>query len=437
MAIFVGVTAPDPTLHSVWVSLDPADQIIPYGPDNVRRVIAKDASYENGSIQEPSVWYYGGKWHMVYGGGPACYASALDPMGPWEKAAAAIEVSGYAGSVRHQSVSLIDGVLVMTFNSSVDTQKFRMATANPAAPTVWTMDPTWEFTPDTAYGTSLGNTFLLKMSDGRYALFFETSIPGATGQPSLSWQNGVAVSDTLTGTYALHQMPIASLGPMREYLPAESLSASAMGNPWVSYANGRYTMYYGVTSYPWAKNDICRATSDDMVHWTVDKNGRPIIRRSTPWEVDQSVDPHLVQGPHGLWWAFWTAYDNVSAVSYIVACQMLPAIKMYDGNRWITINDGGSQQGDQYNARWVKGSSSAKHLDELICDTTSTAMTITLPRAAQGAKVRVINAGPTGGTNAVTVSCHAADTISNAGSTMSVGQVAEYRCYFENRWSRI
>lgn len=437
--VYVGdTTPPAPSSgYGVWLSTAAADVSIPAGPGGRAPVITQDQPYETSFVQEPSVWYYGGKWHMMYSAGAGvAYASAPHPLGPWTKAGHVLGngQGGYAAAPAHGVCYLEGSTLYYFFVGSASPTRWQVATASADAPTVWTTVPagTWAFTPPSTHVSGgLGNVFLLKRASGQYCMFYEGSY-GTQG-----WQIGVAVSSSLLGTYTPLQFPITTLRPPQ--VTAMGNGFYPAGNPWVCEENGRLVMLYGISLGATA-TEIYRATSANLTDWSVTDQGYPLIRRCSPEEVDQAVDPHLARGPNGSYWAFWSAVDNMStgSPSAIMAAPCEPALRVFDGDGWRRVSGGDPfAQNAFLRTPATTSNQTGANGRETVYDTTSASRTHTLRRAAQGARERVVNAGPNGGANTVTVNPSGTDTIPNAGSALSVGQVAEYQCYIAGRWSRI
>lgn len=441
-SLFIGDVTPDvPSSQAVWLSHSLEDLTAQTTPGRKNVVITTDQTYETGTLrQEPSVWYANGLWNMTYSaGGGLGYASATHPSGPWTKGPAIVlgaGSGGFAGNPLHHNVYVEGPTLYCYFVDSTNTTRWLCATASISAPTVWTTIAvgTFAFAPGTAYTSGgMGNTSLIKLDDGTYAMFFETNYNG-------SWQIGLAQGAAPLGTFSVTTFPMVSLAPSSYQSKGYNPSSFPYGNPWVGKNNGKYVMYYGASGPNAGLNDIYRATSTDLMEWTLDNGGYPIIRRTHSKEVDQAVDPFLCQGPNGNWWAFWSGCDNKGAVGYIFSAPMLPSLKIWDGDRWTLASDGIDQFGQTaFNQTQLEAASTLTlvHMDEDVVDTTSASKTRTLPPAAQGAMVRVINAGPNAGVNTVTVNPGGADTIPTGAPVLTVGQVATFKCYVQGRWVRI
>lgn len=440
MSIHTGKIAPDvKASDAIWLStsildMDPSPQ-----PSMRKTVLVKDQSYETSYIQEPSVWHHDGLWHMIYAcGAGAGYASAASPTGPWKKHSALAlgnGVNGLAGAPSHQTVFRDGNTLYMTFIDTNATTKFSQATASVDNPLVWTVNAGFNFDPGSAYRSGgLGNTWTIKVGD-LYYMFFEASY-GTYG-----WQIGLAVSSSPSGAFSVIQFPLVDLaaakGTFGDVLGPKFFPC---GNMCVLEENGQFVMYYGAKLTNGGLNDIYRAYSTDLLTWENRDGNLPVFRRNGQLEVDQTVDPMLCKAENGSWWMFYSQMDNVTAVGSVAAVPLSPAIMMFDGQKYrksATFVDGMGVKELRTTPIFTSSTYQLANGERAVADTTSAGITVTLPRAAQGARCSVVNAGPTGGVNTVTVSPHASDSVSNAGSALSVGQVAIYECYAANRWSRI
>lgn len=422
---------------SIWFStsilhVDPSDH-----PALKKTILKLDRSYESGFIQEPSVWHHAGRWHMIYAAGAvAGYASSVSPYGPWEKAATAAfggGVGGLAGAPQHQNIYREGDTLYMTYIHSLTPTVFSQATANVNNPTAWAVNAGFSFDPGAAYRSGgLGNTWTIKVGS-EYFMYFEASYG------SLGWQTGLAKGPTPAGPFEVVAFPLVSLaaakGSFRDQMGPQFFT---VGNPCVFEQDGEFVMFH---SGELTNNGICdiyRSFSKDGINWENRDNNLPIVRRTASGEVDQVVDPMVCRAEDGGWWMFYSQMDNVTTVGTIGVVAMPPALMMFDGNNYVKVSTSTMAAQEWITVPQHTGSTwQLSNRERLLSDTTSASCTATLPRAAQGAKCSVVNCGQTGGANTVTVAAHASDTISNAGSALSVGQEATYECFVQGRWSRV
>lgn len=440
MSIHTGNIPPSlAAVDSIWLStalkhIHPAPQ-----PSIRKTILKKDQSYETSFVQEPSAWYYNGKWHMIYGCGAGVgYASATSPKGPWTKHTALVFGGGVgiAGAPAHQNIYREGNTLYMTYVDSGANTKFSQATASVDDPKTWTVNAGFAFDPGSDYRSGgLGNTWTLK--DGSdYWLFFETSY-GAYG-----WQTGLAKGSSPAGPFTVVQFPLIDLakapGQFGDFFGPKFFP---VGNPCVFKENGEYIMFAGAKLINGALNDIYRWTAPAPIGpWTVSNGGYPILRRNTQAEVDQTVDPMVAQADNGAWWMFYSQMDNVSGTGSIAAVPMAPALLMYNGEKFDTVGAFADAWGmNEWRTTPVTTTSTYQlaNGERLLSDTTSGNTTITLPRAAPGAHCCVVNVGPSAGANTVTVNASGSDAVINSNSALTVGQTARYECWVAGRWSRV
>lgn len=315
-----------------------ADLTFANGPGSKSRVLSPAIGWESTVVQEPSVWFYGGLWHMIYTAGPSGahrlgYASASSPTGPWTRNATAVIGGGtvLAGGAYHANVYREGSTLWCHFVDDTDNTLLKVATADVATPTVWTLNARTYALPA---GSNLwGNVGIFKDDDGTYYMLAETSKVDGT-----SWQLSVA---TLAGgpaaalTWGLLAIP--SLRPSAINSNATTSGAQLFKE------DGRYVLYYHCGVAGSLPTDIYRATTDVLTtdSWTIDRGARPIIARNHRDEVDQAADVFLCQGPDGDWWAFWTGMDNSAPRARILATVGIPTLMRRSGSKWVPSNVGG------------------------------------------------------------------------------------------------
>ena len=333
------VTVPaSPNVGDVWMSARVADMVVNPSPSG--RVAIKVSPG-----QEPSVWYYGGLYHMVYTHGPQFrYGSATNPMDPasWSFAGSAFLGSGaggFANGVAHSGVYIEGSTLYLYF---VDTtaNTVRVATAPITTPTVWTVSGTTLMTAIS--GGVFGNLFVVKDA-GVYRLFVEylktDTMPG--DGVTNSWQTGMATSSSPTTAFTL---AIAAYTTLRPYNGAGA--GGSVSGCWLEKEGEIWTIVYHGGS--WARslpNDIYRATSTNLAtdSWVMTDQGRPVVRRASDVEIDQVADPFVCRTPGGTALMFWEGYDNRTQASYLTVSAMQPVLRQWDGARWTTIGATGTE----------------------------------------------------------------------------------------------
>ena len=278
----------------------------------------------------------------------------------------------------------------------------------------------------------MGNSCVIKLSDGTYRMFFEHAYN------SQSWQSGIAECATVNGTYTLKTPTLSTLQPTW----FNGVSNAGAGGMKVFYENGEYVAFYhaidrrtGGSSQP--ASDGFMAISTDTINWVVQNEGNPIIRKAHPYEVEQIADLCPVDLVGGGTHCFWDAWDNIGGKAYIMHAQMSPSIMQWSGYEWQPVlrpfdplNQAQLRRTILKTAAYV-----AVNLDDVIIDPAATAnMDVTLPRAAINARCRINHVGVGAGT--VLVGKNASDTLSSA-ATLAAGESATYECFQELIWTRV
>jgi hypothetical protein len=440
-SIWFGNTPPKtPGGYTGWLSSAPEDLICP-PPQFRKAIIANDGAIDSAMCQEPSVWWYNGKWHMYYAGSAGLkYASNPSPdptQGSWATHSAYVlgnGVASYNGAPTHQSIYVEGGYVYITFGDSLTNTQFLMAKASLDSPTSVSLISGWSFSITPWYNASgIGNTFLMKDDDGTYKLFMEFGT-------SIGWTGAWAQSSTLTGTYTMQVFPMAmNVSVNKELFPKLGPAFQSLGgSAWVAKSNGKYIFYGGSSAGAIGACYIYRAVSDDLINWTITNNNQPFIRPGTIYEVDQVVDPFLVQGPNGQWWGFWAGMDNITSVGYVMCSPLMPALKIFNGQSWVASSLGQDQYTELWNTQAVSSDNYAlKHMDHVNINTTSASLTVVLPRAAAGARCRVTNhATSASSTNTLTVAVGNAADYLLASSSVALGTTATYECLIAHYWTR-
>lgn len=295
-------------LKNLQFSRDAADR---------RVAITPNAGNEATQVQEPSVWFYGGLWHMLYTGGSGSthylfYASAASLDALWTKAGTQVIGGGQGGhsTGAYHSFVLVDGdTLYCYFVDEADGSLLKVAVANAATPTVWVKNAKTFALPSGM--TQWGNVGILK--DGAvYRIMMEGSTAAA------SWQMAYGTLDAPLGTITVITNPVTQLRPS-----AGNATATVSGAQ-LFKEGADYVLYFHAGRSGSLPTEIYRATTSDFATWTLSNNGYPIIERAHAFEVDQVADIHMVQDPAtGRWYAFYTAMDNSQVKAKIM---VLPAV---------------------------------------------------------------------------------------------------------------
>lgn len=266
--------------------------------------LAPTLSWENGVVQEPNVFTDGTTWHMVYTGGfssPALgHATASTPAGPWTKDAGPFLGQGHggeAGAIGHANVYVEGTTVYYFYPSAINGGNLQVATAPLSNPTSITLVGTCLTT--TASATGHVNSYLIK--DGStYRMLFESKL---STTPPPTWATGYATATSPTGPFTIQNYPLSTL----------QNSGGSYGGPWFTKSGSTYIAWYHIAA---ASNDLptalFRATSSDMVTWTVSNGGLAEVPRRAYEEYDQTADPFIVTDSSGQTWWFWSGMKNTS-----------------------------------------------------------------------------------------------------------------------------
>lgn len=325
-------------LSATWLSRKYAHLRMPAGVGGRTQQLAGPTTWGSPTVvQEPQVWEHNGTWYLIYSGASMLgLCTAPGPMGPWTRVGTQQVIGGGNGgepSTAYHSGIYIDeaaGFLYVTYTNDTE---IKLARATLADPTTFTNLGVIFNLPD---GTSqFGNSMIVK--DGSTFYLFYESNPG-------NWQSGWATADTVEGPYT----NVVTWMDPSIYPPG----VSNLSNMWMVKEDGRWVAYFhggpgpGTDGHP--ITDIYRATSPDLVNWTVDFNGQPLIGRLARQEVDQVADACLAVDEHGNKWIYWSAYDNSRPVAYVMGAPLLPSPVRHDGVSWRQVEaDGDTSRGIQ------------------------------------------------------------------------------------------
>lgn len=338
-------TAPtSPKNGQTWVSSMVRDMNVPTDPRSRQAILTHTYGWEALALQECSTWIYNDTIYALYTagvGGPGLASCPLssDPTQPssWTK----ISTSGpvISAYVNHGAVLLNGGTLYYYANNGSTSNQILLYTADPAAPTVWTLVGQVMSLPATS--NAFGNTSTPVLDGGVWKMAIEYKIT-ATGR----WQIGLATASSPTGTWTL----IAGAETLPSLWP-DSDHQTAGGPQLIAEADGTWTMIYHC-SLNWngfLPSDGYRATSTTLAGdtWTVLDGGRPFLRRVTALEVDQVCDLQVLQTPSGVTYVLWTGMQNRNITGggfpgALHAAAMLPVQKRWDGGAWINQQDAGN-----------------------------------------------------------------------------------------------
>lgn len=345
-------TPPDLTVATAWLS---------NAIEHVRADSASGARTHVANGQEPAVVRRNGRFHMLYVRGKVYYSSCPENLDPRVAAnwTAEVEAISRAGvSTAHGSL-YIEGSTAYYYFVDTGDQNTYVATASTADLSVWTDPHTVVLGPIGNLGNKIsGNSYVVK--DGAtYYMFAEGSVNTTDAAGTIyPWLTYLATATSPLGPFTIGSTPLQSLRPP----PNGSVSGS-----WLTRENGKWVMIYhgqewGRTGTP---TDIYRATATDISAdaWTITNDGRPIMTRSHPYEMDQVADPEVCPGPTGIPYLFYSAVNNVSGNFHVMCTQLYPTLTRWTGSKWIPAEPIGGGELPYWNAFVPRVTQNSPHLD--------------------------------------------------------------------------
>ncbi len=276
-------------------------------PPANRQVALAPAGWEGTALQEPTVWWDGSQWNMIYSGNWGASEAlgwatspSLPGVGLWARQGTQILPHATCNGRANVFIDT-DGTFYLYFpDSSGD---LGCATGSPTDLTVHTgvFSPTGR---DPA--TSIQNSTVIN-DNGVYRMLFEAV-------KDASFQTGSAHASNPLGPWTQDTFPLSTLRV------ASDAGGGMYGGPWLTKQGSTYINWYHACPFPasGAPTDIYRATSQDFVTWTHDASPR-IAREINPPEFDQVTDPCLVTDPAtGLVYCFWAGVNNGTQAASIM-----------------------------------------------------------------------------------------------------------------------
>lgn len=257
-------------------------------------ILSPTNAWEGVELAEPNVWYVSPTWHMIYRGGAngrVGYATASSPLGTWTRSGADPIIGGgfggIAGNVYQPSIYREGGTLYVYFNSANDLR----VSSGPDALNL-TLETADAFSLPQGGFSTLGNTHVFK--DGStYHLIAE-------------------VSSDSGATWALvHATATSPLGPFTYQATCTGFTGLvSKDGPFVVREGGEWVMWFHGSLSGNLPSFIYRATSTDLVNWTMlDTSTSPRLMNVLDVEVDQVGDIHLVSDATNIY-GFWGGHDN-------------------------------------------------------------------------------------------------------------------------------
>lgn len=255
-------------------------------------VLHPTQSWEESAVQEPSIYWDGSQWVLVYSGGWSTervgWATAPNIDGPWTKHG---KITALDGVTTGRSSLLYEGGVLYVYYNATGTGLGVMHGA----------DPTSLGSAATALAIPAGSTDVQNscvIKDGpTYRMIFESK-ETASGK----WKLGYATASSPAGPFTVNTWPLTTLPPV---------SGGNSGGPSLVKVGSTYVLWFhaGPTGSA-LPTDIYSATSTDCITWTT--NPTPVIRRA-PFD-DQAADPFLVTDPAtSTIYCFWAGLNNSGA----------------------------------------------------------------------------------------------------------------------------
>jgi hypothetical protein len=335
------ITPPtNPAAGQTWVSSALVDARVSHSFADRQPLIAP-LTGEGSAVQEPSVWTDATYYYLLYtGGNGLCLRRCpigSDPMvaANWTKftgPGSSGQVIGngaasIAGLVNHASV-FQEGSTLYCYANVVATNTLDVFTASTADPTTWTR-----------VGTVLASSLLTGLAanlwgnprvvkDGSTYYLMQEYRVSATGQ----WQMAWATSSSPTSGFAFTTGTLTTLYPDTDH-------ASSSG-AWLAKENGVWTLVYHLQNTIGGLSQIYVATTPSLGadNFTIQHGAQPLVRRVSPYEIEQVADPEVLRMPNGQAYLFWSAIDNRNSTMRIMAQPLLPTRKVWNGNSWAALD---------------------------------------------------------------------------------------------------
>lgn len=392
LAIFGGRKPPScPGANTMWLSSSPryikaptdAERRTPiigsFSPTNTTSAVQEANPYWNPNTQ---------RWEMLFNdAGSQQFSYADHPLGPWASKVKVLGTGtgGEAGFSQQCSVFVENGFLY-AFYITGNTQVLQLARSplpTPAAPTpVFTKLGT---VATSSLAAITGSPWVMKV-DSTYYMFWERGGSTSLFLSSATSMDGLVATPFVETVAKLFLKGVVQVG------------AKVSGQrPQVFYEDGVWTMICHMTPLEFGACHGMRFTCNDTggipTNWTVAIDDQWLVRQQHWTEVDQIADVRLIEGPDGDWWWFWTAADNVSVQFCIIAAPAILPMLQYGSGEWTPVSTLPTAFTERawINPDRVNGNTTIRNLWDVWVDTSGGAYTITLPRAASNARVRVHN----------------------------------------------
>lgn len=428
--LYVGVTPPaNPSKFTRWISQSHQHMHIPMGWADRKPIIGTQGKTVTIAAQEISPWYNDvlARYECIVNLNNAQYFAYADtPLGPWS---APVKVlgsgsGGEAGTAQQCSHYIENGVLyVFYYSPGSSTNSIKMA----SAPMLTAVGTTPTFT---VQGTALtsplsGGTVAsiwVMLVNGLYYAFVETNGAGT----ALYTSNAVNAAGLIATPFTIVHQQFTGLFRVQTGPRAQG----SFGRPFVVYENGTWVMYchstsalqFGSAIYRW----VCTDAGPYPINWVQDGQ-TPVVRRVTPYEIDQCADFRAVKGPNDRWYAFWTGLANASFNPVNVICApMYEPIMAFDGATWaptLDQSDPMNELGYDNSPDMLGGSAYVMGQNQAIWNdqANNTGGSVAFPQASTNSRAKVAN-GSIRGTAVlvITPAAGTTDTINDGNPIVSM-----------------
>lgn len=341
---------------------------------------------------ELSPWWNAetGRMEAIYNSGnSAMYSYAPSPLGPWALGVNTLGfgVGGEAGAVSQQMVLVEGDTLYMFYCRNQVDVSVRMATS--PKPTAANPVPVWTYRGVVWTDTAGGGSIWVMRVNGVYWMFLERADASArlVKSTAATAADLVATPFTLVARNLYMPMPFGIRGNQRWGRPCVIYEEDGT---WISYWHAIGTSQFG---NQFAQRFICKPErdGDDPVTWTPDPEGS-FVREENPLEVDQIADFRVFQAGNGVWYASWSANDNVTGLGTTMVAPMQEPVMAFDGGEWTKVGHLPDLLADfpYINADTATANQAIRHRWDVVFDTSAgTTLTATAPRPASRANFKL------------------------------------------------